>query len=228
MSVTSLRTGPGRGVARYISVMDVSEVSAQLGVSPRRVRALIETGRMSARKVNGKWVIDGPVTTSRRGRPLSERSRKALAYALRNRTLGSLTGQERARTADRIHQLRESRDPAQLLIDWWGPTAPAVTDFASSLVRAASAGDRDAVREAIHRTRYEYLRDRHDLADVVMSERSIRKWTRGRLAEAAGVDIDQVKKMETSTPMESPAAMRKVLNAIEIEPTALPALVTVS
>ncbi len=60
--------------------LSVSEAAARLGVSPRRVRALISSGQLDARKAGGRWLIDPAPTELRRdrrgdrGRPLSTAS----------------------------------------------------------------------------------------------------------------------------------------------------------
>lgn len=203
--------------------MNVSETARALGVTPRRVRARIEAGSIDAHKVGGRWVVGEPVVVTRR-RPLSVSSRDALSRALTQRTLGALTGQQRARTAARIRALRASEDPAQLLIDWWGGRVPHGIGFAQSLVANALAGEREYVKSVFHRPRTEYLRRGTDLADVIRTERAIRGLTRRQLADAAHVAPDALASLERAEPLTSPAAARRILRYLNIEPTALPDL----
>jgi hypothetical protein len=208
--------------------MDVVSAAAELGVSPRRVRALIDAGRVAAHKSGRGWVVTDLGGERRRGRPLSEGSRAMLTAALRARTLRGLAGHDRARTASRIGQLRASSDPAGLLAAWWGGQAPQGAGFGENLVRRAVAGDDGYVREAVRQHHREYLRDRGDLAEVVSSERAIRGWTRSQLAEAAAVPVAVVEDIERARALTGPGGVRRVLRALEVEPTALPDLVTQS
>lgn len=203
--------------------MNVTEAAAALGVSERRVRALIQSERVAARKVDGVWQLDS-LPTVRSRRPLSAASRTALSEALTNRALGSLTGQERARTAERVRQLRESADPGALLVDWWG-FATEANDLGSQLARHAVEGSGDFVAETIRSRPTEYLRDPADLADVVSSERAIQGWSRQQLAAIAGVDGDVVLQIERARSVPSPGRILKVLAALNIEASALPDVV---
>ncbi|QHF23229.1 helix-turn-helix domain-containing protein [Rathayibacter sp. VKM Ac-2804] len=204
--------------------MDVKQVAEQLGVTPRRVRAMIAAGRIEARKVGRRWeIVEVPEVRSRR--PLSARSRRLLAHALHERTLSGLEGQERARTAARIRLLRASPDPAGLLADWWGGTVESgLVDFGTNLVQHALHGDPAYVREALHRPRREYLRRPEDLADVVGSERRIQGLSTDELAHAAGVAASDVRRLERGLPMSTPSTARRVLDVLGVEPTALPDL----
>ncbi|CAN5314701.1 hypothetical protein BH09ACT6_BH09ACT6_02430 [soil metagenome] len=203
--------------------MNVVEAAGELGVSPRRVRALIASGRLTAHKSGSEWVIPrldaGP---RRRRRPLSPRSRELLARSLHDRTLHGLTGQDRARTAARLRELRTSDDPGQLLIEWWGGVAPDAFGFAENLVQHAVAGNRYYVAETLRRRPREYLRRREDLADVVSGERAILGMSRQQLADSAGVLVELVRSIEAGEPVNSPAAIRRILRAVNVEPTALP------
>jgi excisionase family DNA binding protein len=62
----------------------VAQAAATLGVSPQRVRALIAAGALPARRVGGRWLVDGEAVERRRAgdrlpnRPLSPRNAWAL------------------------------------------------------------------------------------------------------------------------------------------------------
>jgi len=44
------------------------------------------------------------------------------------------------------------------------------------------------------------------------------------LAEAAGVAVEDIGRIERAEPVDSPAIIRRVLRAVDVEPTALPDL----
>ena len=205
--------------------MDVKQAAERLGVTPRRVVALIANGRIEATKVGRRWEVT-EVPGARSRRPLSVRSRQSLAHALHERTLSGLEGQERARTAARIRRLRASQDPAGLLADWWGGEVESgLVDFGTNLVQHALHGDPDYVREALHRPRREYLRRLEDLADTVSSERRIMGLSIDDLARTADVEVPDVRRLEHGLPVSRPSIARRVLDALGVEPTALPDLV---
>ncbi|MFD3707640.1 helix-turn-helix domain-containing protein [Nocardia sp. NPDC058658] len=205
--------------------MNVAEYAELAGVSPRRVRALAAGGSLAARKMEGRWVIDeDPPGRHAVRRPLSEVSQHALARVLHTKSLTGLSGQVRARTAQRLRLLRSAQDPAQLLVDWWGGRPPTHLDGGSNLVVHAIAGNAARVREVLHRPRREYLRCPATLAQVVRDERVIQGMTRSELAERAGVDRELVADIERVARLNDLVGLRKILRALHIEPTALPAM----
>src|SRR2546427_6113190 len=60
-----------------MNAISVRDAARQLGVSPQRVRAMIQRGTLAATKIGRSWVLDPDVTasfgrrTSESGRPLS-------------------------------------------------------------------------------------------------------------------------------------------------------------
>lgn len=204
---------------RYSCVMKVTEAAAQLGVSPRRVRAMAADGRIPAHREGSAWVIEGLASPKGR-RALSARSWQHLAKALKQRSLEGLSGQERARTAARIRQLRYAEHPSRLLTDWRPLDAPRNV-FLDNLVAHAERGDDSYLKRALGRP-VEYLRSSRDLAHVVSSERAIRGESRRHLAAAAGVPESLVRDIESGQPLASPGQVRRVLRSLEVEPTALP------
>lgn len=195
------------------------EAADQLGVSPRRVRAMAADGRIPAHREGSAWVIEG-LTTRKGRRSLSQRSWQHLAKALKQRSLEGLSGQEKARTAARIRQLRNAEYPSRLLLDWHPPNAPRDV-FLDSLVAHAERNDDSYLRRALGRP-VEYLRSSQELAHVVSSERAISGGSRKWLAATAGVPEDLVRDIEAGRPLTSPGQVRSVLSALEIEATALP------
>lgn len=204
--------------------MDVRKASETLGVSPRRIRALIQQGRIAAHKQGQAWHVDDLDVHRARRRPLSEHSRLILARALHNRSLTGLTGQDRKRTAARIGELRASDDAAALFIDWWGGKPFGPLNFGTNLVDHALEGNSGYVAETLRQPRREYLRKPADLADIVSSERAILGLTPKELAVRAGVQPADLRKIEHGERLATPAPARKILRALDIEPTALPDL----
>ncbi|MFF2085795.1 hypothetical protein ACFVVM_18615 [Nocardia sp. NPDC058176] len=205
--------------------MNVADYADLAGLSPRRVRALVRAGAIPARKVDGRWVVDAPRPLRRAARrPLSETSRRALVGALHSKSLDGLSGQLRARTAERLRLLRTAEDPAELLVDWWAGQAPTHLDGGSNLVVHAIAGNSARVREVLHRPRRAYLRYRSSLARVVRDERAVQGLTRDDLAEHAGVDRELVAMIEREAATNDIGGIRKILRVLSVEPTALPAM----
>lgn len=207
--------------------MNVREASLALGVSERRVRALIQHGKLKAQKVWRTWQIDDLQLRRAERRPLSEHSQLILSRALHNRSLTGLSGQDRLRTAKRIAELRASKNPAALPIDWWGGKHSGPLNFGTNLVEHALAGSSAYVREALHRQQEEYLRKPEDLADIVSSERLIQGFTQTELANKAQVPLVDLKMIERAIRLPSPTPSRQILRVLNIEPTALPNLAVV-
>jgi hypothetical protein len=203
--------------------MNVHEFARQRGISERRVRALIANGSVHATKHARAWKIDSgsAPTLAPSRRPLSAESRKALSAAIQTQSIASLEGQLRARTAKRVRALREADNPAALLADWWGNVAPAIVDAASSMAARAVDGDHDSVREQLRRHPTRYLRLREDLAETVLTERTIQGFSIHALAAKADVTPQQLRRIEQASP-DTVRSMRRVLRALNLEPTALP------
>lgn len=202
--------------------MDVHEYAAARGITERRVRALIRNGAVPAVKRGRAWSIEsGTPTAASSRRPLSASSRRDLLNALMRRSISDLSGQSRARTAERIRMLRGSDDPARLLSEWWGGVAPTVVDGGTSLVASAVFGDDERVRSIVRRHVHEYLRSPRDLADKVLSERTIRGLSANDLALRAGVSVPVIRSLEAATPTDL-RGMRQVLRELDVEPIALP------
>lgn len=88
----------------------------------------------------------------------------------------------------------------------------------------ALKGNNEFLRKRLRARPHEYLRSRMDLADVVSSERTIHGFSPQSLAERAGVDRRVITSIERAHPVSSIGDIRKVLRAIDVDPTALPSL----
>ncbi len=108
-----------------------------------------------------------------------------------------------------------------MLSDLWGREIPDIVDSATSLAARAIAGDHEGVRAQIAWRPTRYLRRRSDLADAVLTERTIQGMSRRMLAAEASVDSREIGRIEASLPA-SLDAVRRVLRALDIAPTALP------
>jgi len=51
-----------------MKVWSVKEAAKELGISERRVRKLLEEGRIKGKKLSGVWVVFEPSYTKKRGR----------------------------------------------------------------------------------------------------------------------------------------------------------------
>jgi len=97
--------------------MSASEVAAHLGVSNRRIRALIASSQLPARQVAGRWMVPAGAVSGflpkDGGRPMAEHS----AWLV----LASLAGQDvsvSSRLRRRIGQLENDESPHFRLLSW--------------------------------------------------------------------------------------------------------------
>lgn len=90
--------------------LTVVQAAERLAVVPSRVRALVASGRLSARRVGGVWLVD-PEAVDRRadavpdgakGRPMASRTAWGAAAMLDGEQAGWLTGGEQTRLAKRL------------------------------------------------------------------------------------------------------------------------------
>lgn len=103
--------------------LSVPELAKHLNVNESRARLLVQSGRIPAQKVAGRWVIDEADVSRYRpaapGRPLSERSAWQLIRHARNAAAHDpaedLDPVERYRLKQRLHRLQDSPDPLNLI-----------------------------------------------------------------------------------------------------------------
>lgn len=105
--------------------LSVPELAKRLHVNESRARLLVQSGRIPAQRVGGRWVIEEADAAQYRsgapaGRPLSERSAWQLALnagsdAARGPSESDLSPVERHRLKQRLGRLRESPDPLPLV-----------------------------------------------------------------------------------------------------------------
>lgn len=98
----------------------VKEVAAQLGVSERRVRQLIDAGDLPARRVAGRLLVDeAGIPRSRPvARPMSPRIAWAFIALLSSEPVAGISDRERARLEAKHRALLASPRPAVLLRSW--------------------------------------------------------------------------------------------------------------
>lgn len=98
----------------------VKEVAAQLGVSERRVRQLIDAGDLPARRVAGRLLVDeAGIPRSRPvARPMSPRIAWAFIALLSSEPVAGISDRERARLEAKHRTLLASPRPAALLRSW--------------------------------------------------------------------------------------------------------------
>lgn len=111
-----------------MAAISVGDAAARLGVSERRVRAMVENGQLEARKVGGRWLVD-LAGDSRAAleklpiRPLSKRSSwililSASAEPAQQHAI-DLSPIEKLRLRDRMDRLSNADDPLPLLVSWF-------------------------------------------------------------------------------------------------------------
>lgn len=112
--------------------LSVREAAEHLGVSERRVRALIAEGRLAAQKLGGRWAVDRRGIGRRvQARPAAVRPLSARSAAVLERRLQALLEQDEGvawregvsaveahRTERRLRRLLEAEQPAPLLRAW--------------------------------------------------------------------------------------------------------------
>lgn len=100
--------------------VSVKEVAAQLGVTERRVRQLIDTGALPARRVAGRLLVEeAGIPRSRPvARPMSPRIAWAFIHLLSNEPVPDISDRERSRLEAKCRTLLASRSPAVLLRSW--------------------------------------------------------------------------------------------------------------
>jgi len=99
----------------------VTQAAARLGVSPQRVRQLLESGRLPGQQVFGRWVID-PAALNRpevsAGRPMSSRMAWGLVELLEGDRPEGLAPSEVSRLRRKVRSLASALDPALVLRSW--------------------------------------------------------------------------------------------------------------
>lgn len=96
--------------------LSVAEAAQVLGVSPRRIRALLEGGHLPGRQVGGRWLLPSRAVEHRRemahegGRPLSQASTWNMLAVLAGAedSLHDLPAPARSRARSRARHLREA------------------------------------------------------------------------------------------------------------------------
>jgi excisionase family DNA binding protein len=98
----------------------VKEVAAQLGVTERRVRQLIDAGALPARRVAGRLLVEeAGIPRSRPvARPMSPRIAWAFIHQLSNEPVVDISDRELSRLQDKYRALLASPQPAVLLRSW--------------------------------------------------------------------------------------------------------------
>lgn len=102
--------------------LGVAEFAGLCSLSTRRVLQLIQTGKISARRSGGRWLIAQEELKYRPAvsRPLSAKMGKALlAYLSGSHWESELDPKSRSRIREYFSQLTQCQDPAQLLSSWF-------------------------------------------------------------------------------------------------------------
>ena len=102
--------------------MDIStsEAAIAAGVTEQRVRAMIASGALEARRVGGRWVIESrDIDASRRnGRPMTTRNAWCLLALASGDEVEGVRAEERYRLRKRLARLRDVEDKALVVRSW--------------------------------------------------------------------------------------------------------------
>lgn len=100
--------------------IDVKAVAEMLGVTDRRVRQLIESGDLPARRAGGRLLVEESLLPRSRPktRPMSARIAWAFIDLLSGERPTGLSGSERARLREKLRMLLASPQPAEQLRSW--------------------------------------------------------------------------------------------------------------
>jgi hypothetical protein len=98
----------------------VAEIAAQLGISERRTRDLLASGRLPGRLVSGRWLADEAALPRSRvqSRPMSARVAWEFIWLLSGTPHYSLSQPEQSRLRGKLRELFVSPYPAGLLRSW--------------------------------------------------------------------------------------------------------------
>ncbi len=139
--------------------LTVEEAAQQLGVSPRRVRALLKDGGLTGRQHAGRWIVPSDQVERRQsappssGRPLSPSTAWRVLAVLSNAddVLSNLSSSARSRVRTRASRLRDST-PSEMERSWraaLGGRARAVEYYGHSDVLRPLLDDPRTVRSGI-------------------------------------------------------------------------------
>ena len=102
--------------------MEIStrEAAIAAGVTEQRVRAMIASGALEARRVGGRWVIESrDMDASRRkGRPMTARNAWCLLALASGDEVEGLRAEERYRLRQRLARLRDVEDKVLVVRSW--------------------------------------------------------------------------------------------------------------
>ena len=122
--------------------VEVAEAARMMGVSAVRARQLAREGRLRARKVGGRWLVDDASLPSarRRGRPMSSRMAWALVMLSAGRRADWVEPRESYRLRQALGRLVADDEPELLLRSWLASRADRLLLSASEVdaVRADS------------------------------------------------------------------------------------------
>jgi len=100
--------------------VELAEAARMMGVSAVRARQLAREGRLRARRVGGRWLVDAASVPSarRRGRPMSPRIAWALVEISRGGSADWIEPRESYRLRQALDRLVADDEPEMLLRSW--------------------------------------------------------------------------------------------------------------
>lgn len=143
--------------------MSSYEAAAHLGVSLRRVRALIDAGQLPGRQIGGRWVIPAQAVAHFRARPGGRPMSEHVAWqALRHLAFDDHHGRLNSRLRAQIASLRDENDRLARMHSWmaargdlhrlwaFGPSLAALTDDDRLVVGGAQGSANLAPPQRVH------------------------------------------------------------------------------
>ncbi|MHA3724149.1 hypothetical protein ACXR2T_09750 [Leucobacter sp. HY1910] len=179
--------------------MNISEFAQREGISVQRAAKLAREDRIPAHKERGRWIVDCDASPEKRSRrPLSRQSQDDFLYFMDRRTFDGITGSRKARAAERVRTFAASKDPVQLLRDWWADSPDPEGRGFAVLVRLAKrgTGDMSLIRDRQRGLGVWMLDNPIDIAGRISDWRAIRGVSIHELSEATGVPETIIRTIE--------------------------------
>lgn len=175
----------------------IADFASSEGISVQRARELARKGMINAKRVGRSWVVvDSGRHRVPSRRTLSERSRADLIEYLNTRSFEHVSGHRKSRLAERVRALQSSKNPAEILRDYF-PDGNIQGLGGASIVRAAFAGKDDFVRELFaHLELRENLPTPDAVARKLRDVRVLRGLSVGQAAIKSGLPLPEYRRLE--------------------------------
>jgi hypothetical protein len=172
--------------------LSVGEAAGQLGVSERRVRALLQSDQLAGRQVAGRWLVDERAVHARGelphegGRPLSQASAWSVLAALAGaeEVMSELPKSARSRARRRANELLRNEEIASRWPSAVASRAKSMVFYGHPAILANLLADPRVVRSGVSATRVH--------VGLVMGDGAAEGYVRSRDIEdlASGYGLD--------------------------------------